>query len=90
LNGCALFIINLVKKERIMVEIVGFTPLREETARMYGALALAYAGDGIYELLVRSYLLSQGNAPVNSLHSRAKEFVRADARAVSPTFWRRS
>ncbi len=73
-----------------MVEIVGFTPLREETARMYGALALAYAGDGIYELLVRSYLLSQGNAPVNSLHSRAKEFVRADARAVSPTFWRRS
>lgn len=64
-----------------MIEMVGFSPRSEEETRMYGPLALAYIGDGIYELLVRSYLTCQGSAPVNKLHSRAKEFVRADAQS---------
>lgn len=56
----------------------GFPPLTEEEARMYPPLALAYIGDGVYELLVRSYLTRQGKAPAGRLHSRAKEFVQAD------------
>ena len=33
-------------------------------------LPLAFVGDGVYELMVREYLVSQGNCPVKKLHSR--------------------
>ena len=38
--------------------------------RLLSPLALAFVGDGVYELLVREHLLAQGNAPVGRLHSR--------------------
>ena len=44
---------------------------------MYSPLTLAYVGDGIYEILVRTYLVQQENLPVNKLHRRAKGFVAA-------------
>ena len=39
-------------------------------------LPLAFVGDGVYELMVREYLVSQGNCPVKKLHSRQVELVR--------------
>lgn len=44
-------------------------------------LTLAFVGDGVYELLVREYLVSQGNCPVKKLHSRKVELVRCQAQA---------
>ncbi len=43
----------------------------------YSPLALAYLGDAYYELLVRAYLLEQGNMPTSELNKRAKEYVTA-------------
>ncbi|MDD7035090.1 MAG: ribonuclease III domain-containing protein [Firmicutes bacterium] len=43
--------------------------------------ALAYAGDAVYELYVRSMLLESGTARVNNLHRRATEYVKAAAQA---------
>lgn len=43
----------------------------------YSPLALAYLGDAYYELLVRAYLLEQGNMPTAELNRRAKEYVTA-------------
>lgn len=45
------------------------------------SLALAYIGDAIYEILVRTMVLSKGNAPVNKLHKKSKEYVNAKAQA---------
>lgn len=42
-------------------------------------LALAYIGDAIYEIFVRTMVLSSGNAPVNKLHKQSKSFVNAKA-----------
>lgn len=52
-------------------------------------LTLAFLGDGVYELMVREYLLSRGNCPVKKLHSRAVELVRceAQAKALSERIW---
>ena len=47
----------------------------------YSPLTLAYLGDCVYELYVRSHLLQKGNAPINVLHKRATKFVKASAQA---------
>ena len=44
-------------------------------------LPLAFVGDGVYELLVREYLVAQGNCPVKKLHARKVELVRCQAQA---------
>ncbi len=53
-------------------------------AREYSPLTLAFLGDSVYELLVRNYLVSQGNCPVRSLNGRKVKLVcaRAQARAL--------
>ncbi|MEF9960467.1 MAG: ribonuclease III domain-containing protein [Niameybacter sp.] len=50
-------------------------------ANTYSPLALAYIGDGVYELFVRTYVLSKGNMPVNKMHRASRELVRAGAQA---------
>lgn len=47
----------------------------------YSALSLAYIGDCVYEMYVRSYLLGKGNRRVNDLHRMATQYVRAKAQA---------
>lgn len=47
----------------------------------YGALALAYMGDCVYEIKVREFLMKQGNMPVNILHRKAKAYVSAAAQS---------
>lgn len=49
--------------------------------KTYSPLALAYIGDGVYEMFVRSYVLAKGNAPVNKLHKASRELVRATTQA---------
>lgn len=49
--------------------------------REYSPLALAYIGDGVYEIFIRTYVMSKGNAPVNNLHKASRDLVRAEAQA---------
>ena len=45
-------------------------------------LGLAHVGDGVYELLVRSYLCLRGDVTVKRLHKDTVELVKAPAQAV--------
>ena len=47
----------------------------------YGALALAYMGDCVYEIKIREFLMSKANMPVNMLHRKAKGYVSAAAQS---------
>lgn len=49
--------------------------------RQYSPLALAFVGDGVYELLVREFLAVQANRPAGELHHMAVNMVRASAQA---------
>lgn len=51
------------------------------SANQYGALSLAYLGDAIYEIYVRSFLLSKSDMKVNELHKKATKFVCASAQS---------
>jgi len=44
-------------------------------------LALAFLGDSVYEMFVRTKILSGGNRPANELHKIAVGYVKAKAQA---------
>lgn len=46
-------------------------------------LTLAFLGDGVYGLLVREYLVAQGNRPAGELHRASVELVRAETQAAA-------
>lgn len=50
-------------------------------ANTYSPLALAYIGDGVYEIFVRTYVINRGNMPVNKMHKASRELVRASSQA---------
>ena len=52
-----------------------------ERPELLSPLALAFVGDGVYELLARQQLVARGSAPVGQLHSRTVELVSAAAQA---------
>ncbi len=45
--------------------------------RTYSPLVLAYIGDGIYELIIRTIIVSKGNIPVNKMHKKSASLVKA-------------
>lgn len=49
--------------------------------KSYSGLALAYIGDAIYDLVIRTCVIEQGNAPVNKLHKKVIKLVQASAQA---------
>ena len=57
--------------------------LKEQDAKQYSPLTLAYIGDAVYEVIVRTILVERGNAPVNVLHKQASKLVKAEAQADS-------
>ncbi len=54
--------------------------LSKEDIAMLSPLQLAYIGDAVYELLVRTYLLKE-NIPVKKLHNTTINYVKAKAQA---------
>lgn len=55
--------------------------LEDPDIRSYSPLALAYIGDGIYELYIRTILIKQGNCQASKLHKRASRLVKAAAQS---------
>ena len=50
--------------------------------RTYSPLTLAYIGDGVYDLVIRSVLVNKGNTAVNNLHKKASAIVKAPTQAA--------
>ena len=55
--------------------------LREVEIQEYSPLTLAYIGDGIYELLIRTLVVNEGNKPVQKLHKETSALVQASAQS---------
>ncbi|MGN0322611.1 MAG: Mini-ribonuclease 3 [Oliverpabstia sp.] len=55
--------------------------LEKQDIRSYSPLTLAYIGDGIYELYIRTILVEQGNRQANKLHKHASRLVKAQAQS---------
>lgn len=55
--------------------------LEDTDIRTYSPLTLAYLGDAVYELIIRTILVEKGNTQVNKLHQRASRLVKASAQS---------
>ena len=55
--------------------------LKEVEAREYSPLALAYLGDAVYELAIRTFVMNHGNTQVNKKHKKTAGLVKAEAQA---------
>ncbi|MGN0170687.1 MAG: Mini-ribonuclease 3 [Lachnospiraceae bacterium] len=50
--------------------------------RTYSPLALAYIGDGIFDLVIRSIVVGKGNTGANQLHRRTSQVVKASSQSA--------
>ena len=55
--------------------------LKEVDAGMYSPLVLAYLGDAVYEIVIRTMVVNGGNMQVNKLHKRSAGLVKASSQA---------
>ena len=51
--------------------------LKDVDADSYSPLTLAYIGDCVYELTIRTLLVNKGNSPVNKLNKKASDLAKA-------------
>lgn len=69
-----------INQELILAELIRETfQLPVQDIKTYSPLTLAYLGDAVYDLIVRTMLVEQKNAPVNTLHKHASSMVKAEA-----------
>lgn len=55
--------------------------IKDVDIRTYSPLSLAFIGDAIYDLIIRSVVVAKGNTSNNRLHNEATQFVSARAQA---------
>lgn len=53
----------------------------EVDIRTYSPLTLAYIGDGVFELVIRSLVVGEGNRRASDLHRRTSQIVKARSQA---------
>ena len=56
--------------------------LKQMPAKEYSPLVLAYIGDGIYDMIVRTIFVSHGNTQVDKLNKQASSVCRASSQAA--------
>lgn len=54
---------------------------QEVDIKTYSPLTLAYIGDGIYDLMIRTIIVERGNRAANGLHKSASKIVNAGTQA---------
>ena len=68
--------------ETNLIQLKELFHLEDQDLRSYSPLTLAYIGDGVYELIIRTILVKKGNCPVNRLHKKASSLVKAGAQSA--------
>ena len=51
----------------------------EVDVRTYSPLALAYIGDGIFDLVIRTVIVGKGNTKASQLHYQTSHIVKAQS-----------
>ncbi len=55
--------------------------LKENDIKSYSPLTLAYIGDAVYEIIIRTIVVSEGNTQVNKMHKKSSNLVKAETQA---------
>ena len=67
--------------QNLLEMIMDTFPGKRQDIRSYSALSLAYIGDVVYDLIIRTVVVSRANRPVNDLHRITVRYVSAGAQS---------
>lgn len=56
-------------------------PGKKQDVRAYSPLALAYIGDAVYDLIIRTVVVERANRPASELHRITVRYVSAEAQS---------
>lgn len=73
---------SAVQEEKSLLEQIRSSFLcKEVDIRSYSPLTMAYIGDAIYDLVIRTVVVERGNRSANDLHKKTIQYVKAGAQA---------
>ena len=55
--------------------------IKKQNVCTYSPLTLAYIGDAIYEIIIRTIVVGEGNRQVNQLHKKSSNLAKAATQA---------
>lgn len=73
---------SLKEQMKIFHEIKQFFHVEDVDIRTYSPLTLAYIGDGIYDLVIRSIVVGHGNTRASQLHQHTSHLVKAHTQSA--------
>lgn len=65
----------------LLAQIKACFPGKQADIRAYSPLALAYIGDAVYDLIIRTVVVERANRPANELHRLTVRYVSAGAQS---------
>lgn len=73
----------MVEEERdtVLQGILAAFPGKKQDIRTYSPLTLAYIGDAVYDLIIRTVVVERANRPAQELHRSTVKYVSAGAQA---------
>lgn len=60
--------------------------VKQQNINTYSPLTLAYIGDAVYEIIIRSLVVGHGNEQVNKLHRKSSSLVKAQTQSKMVKF----
>lgn len=73
--------VKLPKQHSMLGKIKQTFTCGEVDVRAYSPLTLAYIGDALYDLIIRTVVVERANRAANELHKRTVKYVKAQAQA---------
>lgn len=70
-----------MKKKDIHEQIDSLFGIIAKDTKKYSPLTLAYMGDAVYEIIIRTIVVEASSGPVNTLHRRSSSLVNAATQA---------
>lgn len=75
--------LNSLSVDEGMLEKINRTfSLQPVDLKNYSSLTLAYLGDCVYELIIRTVIVERGNTPVHQMNKKSSQLVKAATQAA--------
>lgn len=75
-----------MEQEQLLTYIKKQFELKEADINAYSPLTLAYIGDSIYDLVIKTIVVEHANCAANKLHQQASALVKAQTQAQMADF----
>ena len=69
--------VNKINPNGFLAAVQETFPGKCQDIRGYSPLTLAYIGDAVYDLMIRTVVVEQANRPANALHHITVQYVSA-------------